>query len=180
MKSKIILILGIIFLSLTSCKENKKDEVTDEVKVDAKQNFSLDLDVICLKKDDFTLFYTEDKSISFTADKTAWRGVIASPLSQRVTMDLKGEIIPTNIRLDFGVNKDQEDIILEKFKISYYGKTFEAKGSEFFKYFIPNTFIKTEIDQVKGTVKFLKSASFSTPFFYPHQAIIDELIKITK
>jgi hypothetical protein len=97
-----------------------------------------------------------------------------------VTLDLKEEIIPTNIRIDFGINKDQGDVVLEKFKFSFYGKSFEAKGSEFFKYFIPNDSVKTEIDTKNGTVKFLKNPKkFFTPFYYPQQAVLDEIKKIT-
>lgn len=180
---KAILIFTVLAFTVISCKksETESKEETKPVAADVKQNFSVELDVISQIKDDFALYYTEDKTINFTSDKAVWSGVKGQPTSQKVILNLSEELIPTDIRLDFGINKDQEDIVLENFKLDYYGKTFQARGSDFFKYFIPNDSIKTEIDQVKGTVKFLKNPKkFMTPFFYPNQKILDEIKKITK
>jgi len=178
---KVILIFSVLAFTVVSCKKTETEN-KEEAKptADVKQNFSVELDVISQIKDDFSLYYTEDSTINFTSDKAVWTGVKAQPASQKVTLNLSEEIIPSDIRLDFGINKEQEDIVLENFKVSYYGKSFQARGSDFFKYFIPNDSIKTEIDEVKGTVKFLKnSKKFMTPFFYPNQKILDEIKKIT-
>jgi hypothetical protein len=177
MKTNFVIVATIISLIFISCKNDKKDEVAD---ADVKQNFSVDLYVVAPLDDNFSVYYTEDNTISFNGDKAVWRGVKGQPASQQVTLDLKEEIIPTNIRIDFGINKDQGDVVLEKFKLSFYGKSFEAKGSEFFKYFIPNDSVKTEIDPTKGTIKFLKNPKkFFSPFYYPQQAVLDEIKKIT-
>jgi hypothetical protein len=177
MKTNFVILATIISLTFISCKNDKKEDVT---KADEKQNFSIDLDVVAPLDDNFSVYYTEDNTINFNGDNAVWRGVKGQSDIQQVTLDLKEEIIPTNIRIDFGINKDQGDIVLEKFKLSFYGKSFEAKGSEFFKYFIPNDSVKTEIDSVKGTVKFLKNPKkFFTPFYYPQQAVLDEIKKIT-
>ena len=177
-----ILSLTMVFFLIFSCKnEDKKENNPQETDLsNVKQNFSVDLDVISNIKDDFALYYTEDGTINFNSENAVWSGVKGQPESQTVTLNLSEEIIPTDIRLDFGINKDQEDIILEKFKLNFYGKTFQARGSEFFNYFIPNDSVKTEIDEAKGTVKFLKNPKgHFTPFFYPNQTILDEIKKIT-
>lgn len=181
MMKKLVLILGVFSsLFLTSCKDESKKEGAETLE-NKKENFSVEFDVTCLKKDDFSVYYTEDNTINFTGEKAVWSGVEGKPESQKIVLDLPEQIIPTNIRFDFGMNKEQDDIILEKFKISYYGKSFEAKGSDFLKYFIQNDSIKTEIDQAKGTIKFLKNPTkHHVPFYYPHQAILDEVKKITK
>ena len=177
MKTNFVILATIISLTFISCKNDKKEDVA---KADEKQNFSIDLDVIAPLDDNFSVYYTEDNTINFNGDKAVWRGVKGQSDTQKVTLDLKEEIIPTNIRIDFGINKDQGDVVLEKFKLSFYGKSFEAKGSEFFKYFIPNDSVKTEIDTKTGTVKFLKNPKkFFTPFYYPQQAVLDEIKKIT-
>ena len=177
MKTNFVIVAAIVSLIFISCKNDKKDAVAN---ADVKQNFSVDLYVVAPLDDNFSVYYTEDNSISFNGDKAVWRGVKGQLTSQQVTLDLKEEIIPTNIRIDFGINKDQGDVVLEKFKLSFYGKSFEAKGSEFFKYFIPNDSVKTEIDPAKGTVKFLKNPKkFFSPFYYPQQAVLDEIKKIT-
>lgn len=177
MKTNFVILATIISLTFISCKNDKNG---DAAKADEKQNFSIDLDVVAPLDDNFSVYYTEDNTINFNGEKAVWRGVKGQPETQKVTLDLKEEIIPTNIRIDFGINKDQGDVVLEKFKLSFYGKSFEAKGSEFFKYFIPNDSVKTEIDTKNGTVKFLKNPKkFFTPFYYPQQAVLDEIKKIT-
>jgi hypothetical protein len=176
-------IIAIIAITLTSCKKDggsKKEDQEAIPKIETKQKFSVDLDIIASKDDNFSVYYTEDRTIAFTGEKAVWTGVIGQSESQKLTLDLPEEVIPTNIRIDFGLNKDQDDVTLEKFKLNFYGKSFEARGSAFFKYFIPNDSIKTEIDQVNGTIKFLKNPkNFSSPFYYPQQAVLDEIEKIT-
>jgi hypothetical protein len=183
MKVKFLIAVLVLSITLVSCKKDEKPSASDtEVpKETLKENFSVDLDVIALQKDDFALYYTEDNTINFTGEKAVWRGVKGQPESQTVTLELSEEIVPTDIRLDFGLNKEQGDIIVEKFKMNYYGKSFEAKGSDFLKYFVANDSVKTEIDPVKGTIKFIKNPkNFYTPFYYPQQSLLDEVAKITK
>jgi hypothetical protein len=179
---KVFFISAILALTVfASCKNESKEQEAAAPKEDVKQNFSVDLDVISNLEDNFALYYTEDGTINFTSDKAVWSGVKGQPTTQTVTLNLSEEILPTDIRLDFGINKEQGDIVLEKFKLNYYGKSFQARGSEFFKYFIPNDSVKTEINEVRGTVKFLKNPKgHFTPFFYPNVTILDEIKKITK
>ena len=180
MKSKTILILLTFFFILACKKEEKKNE-TENTKVEVPEFFSVELDVITQKEDNFAVYFTEDNTINFSGENALWSGVLAQETTQKVKVNFPEQVIPTNIRIDFGINKEQSDIVLEKFKLNYYGKSFEANGSEFLKYFIPNDSIKTEIDETKGTIKFLiNSKSYNTPYYYPQQAILDEIIKITK
>lgn len=182
MKTKFVIIAAIFSLILVSCKNDSKEEKTEEVtKQDVKENFSFEMDVVTPYKDDFTVFYTEDGTINFSGDKAVWHGAEPKSESQKIVFDLKEEIIPTNIRVDFGIVQDKGDVTLSSFKMSYYGKTFEAKGSDFLRYFIPNETLKADIDQAKGTIRFQKLPNKPyTPFFYPQQAILDEIKKITK
>jgi hypothetical protein len=176
-KSVSIIALTLLFIS---CKEEKKQE---QAKTDEPQNefFRVELDVTCPVKDDFVVYYTEDTTINFSEENAVWANVKDQTESQTVVINLPEEIIPTDIRLDFGINKEQKDIILEKFKLSFYGKSFEARGSDFLKYFAANDSIKTEVDEVKGTIKFIQNPKkYRTPFFYPQQTILDEIKKITK
>lgn len=183
MKKSLLFLIPVFFVFIvSSCKKETSTETKEETSKDInfKENFTVEFDVISLIQDDFAVYYTEDKTINFTADKAIWRGVKAQPESQKVIIEFPEEILPTNIRFDFGINENQGDIILEKFKISYYGKSFEAKGSEFFNYFVKNEAINTKIDEANGTITFLKNKEkFTTPYFYPNQPILDEIVKIT-
>lgn len=184
MKTKFILLIAFLSLVVVSCKNDTKaaDEKTDEVaQPQGKQNFSLEMDVISANKEDFSMFYTEDATINFNSEKVVWAGVPAKAGSQKVVFDLKEEILPTDIRIDFGIVQERGDVTLEKFKLNYYGKTFEAQGSDFLKYFIVNEGVQVDVDAAKGTIRFQKLANKPyTPSFYPQQAILDEIKKITK
>jgi hypothetical protein len=177
---KIVSILAFTILFL-SCKEEKKVQEPAKQEEPKKEFFSVELDVTCPVKDDFVVYYTEDNTINFNEQNTYWNSVKGQPDLQKTVFNFKEEIIPTHIRLDFGINKEQKDIILEKFKLSFYGKSFKARGSDFLKYFAANDSIKTEVDEVKGTIKFIQNPKkYRTPFFYPQQTILDEIKKITK
>ena len=129
------------------------------------------------------MYYTEDGTINFNLEHVSWSGIKGGTDSQKVIFNLSEEIIPTNIRLDFGLKKgsEQGDVTLQNVKVINYGKSFEFKGSDFLKYFIENKEVKTEINAANGTIKFLKNPSVTTtPFFYPTQLLIDEITKITK
>jgi len=183
MKTKFLIIAAAFSLAFVSCKNDKAAESevkTEAVKPVVKENFSVDLEVIAPKADDFAVYYTEDGTINFTGEKALWKGVLADPnKAQTVTVDFPMNVVPTNIRFDLGNNKQQDDLILQKFKLSYYGKTFEANGSEFFNYFSENDSIKTEVDKARGTIKFLKN-THSVPYFFPKKEVLDEISKITK
>jgi len=183
MKTKFIIVTAILSLIFVSCKNETKEtpQEAEAPKEQVKENFSLEMDVVSANKEDFSMFYTEDGTINFTADKAVWFGVEQKAGSQKVIFDLKEEIIPTDIRIDFGIVQDRGDVTLEKFKLTYYGKTFEAQGSDFLKYFIANENVKADVDAAKGTIRFQKMADKPyTPSFYPQQSILDEIKKITK
>ncbi len=183
MKTKLFTIVTFMLVIVTGCKDKEnKAENTDNGKVTAaaKQNFSLELEVEASKKDDFALYYTEDNSINFNPEMALWHGVSGADKKEKIVYDLSEEKIPTDIRLDFGMNKEQEKVIVYGIKISYYGNEFYFKGSDFFKYFIESKDFKTEIDVQNQSLKIFKNGSeYKTPFFYPRQELIDALKKIT-
>ncbi len=181
MKSRFLIVIAIFSLTLTSCKKEVKEtqEVT-EVDTNAKQNFSVEIDAITSVKDDFAVYFTEDGTNDFTGNQTAWKGIAGNGVTEKVVFDLSEEIIPTLIRLDFGMNKDQGDIIIKNIKMDYHGNNFSFQGSEFFKYFIKTEEFQTEVNPADGTLKILRGKNgFKTPYFYPTQALIDAIAKIT-
>ena len=185
MKVKFIMIAAILTVALTSCKKENETKQPGQENVEAatKQNFSVELDVVAEKDDNFALYFTEDGTIAFSLDNVAWSEVKAGSGSQKVVFNLSEEVVPTHIRLDFSLKKPEErgDITLQKVKIDFYGKSFEFKGSDFFKYFIEKAETKTEVNPADGTIKFVKDPTAkTTPFYYPTQNLIDEIAKITK
>ena len=177
MKARILLTFIVSLTLLISCKDEKKG-VGNEQPI--KENFSVELDVTVSKKDDFALYYTEDNTISFSGAQAVWRGVKGGNVDEKIVFELSEEIIPTDIRLDFGLNKEQELIELKNIKITYYGKELLIKGSDFFNYFVKEDKFKTEIDLAKGSIKFIISPdNYQTPYYYPRHELVDALKKLT-
>ena len=184
MKTRTFIIVAFIAAFFASCKNENKTEGAEGPQVEESSKFSVVVDVISEKKEDFALYFTEDGTSSFTEKGVVWSGTKEGEAgSQKVEFLLPEEIIPTHIRLDFGMKKgaEQGDVTLRNVKVSYAGKSFEFKGSDFFKYFIENKDVKTEINAADGTIKFLKNPTGTqTPFYYPTQVVVDEIAKITK
>jgi hypothetical protein len=179
MKNKIFIMLSVVTLIVASCKNNQ-DKAVNQEDISKKDFFSIDLEVIAPIQDNLTAYYTEDGTMNFAGDKAVWKGVLAQPNKvQIVTFDFPKDVAPTAIRFDLGNNKKQDDFVLQSFKLSYYGKTFRAQGSDFFNYFSQNDSIKSVVDPVKGTIKFLKN-THSVPYYFPKQALLDEISKVTK
>lgn len=185
MKAKYFIISSLLLLALTiSCKDKENNETSPEKEQAeepvVKQNFSVELDVAASKKDDFALYYTEDNSINFTDKMALWRGVEGNAKKETVFFDLSEEKIPTDIRLDFGMNKEQESVTVYNVKVSYYGNEFAFDGLDFFKYFAENKEFKTEFDVPNRALKIVKNgAEYKTPFYYPTPVLIEAIKKIT-
>ncbi len=183
MKTKLFIIASFLLLLNASCKNKEENkEATDKETTTAapvKQNFSVEVDVAASKKDDVTLYYTEDNTINFNEEMAVWHGVEGNNKKETVVFDLSEEKIPTDIRLDFGINKEQEVVSLYGVKILYYGNELYIKGADFFKFFIESKDFKTEFGG-DGSLKFLKNGpEYKTPFYYPRQELIDALKKLT-
>lgn len=184
MKTNFFIVVAVFSIVFSSCKKEANNPTQESTaKVEEKQNFSVAVEVVTDKNDDFPLYYTEDGTIKFDGEHAVWAGVKGQPAAQTVELNLSEEIIPTHVRLDFGIKKgeDQGDVTLKKFKMSYYGKSFEINGSDFLKYFIKNDSVQTVIDEVKGTITIKKNPkSQLNRFYYPQQSILDEIQKMTK
>jgi hypothetical protein len=173
---------GIVYLLvLTSLFSCKNEEKSSEKKIEAKQCFSATFDVVCETKDDFTVYYTETGTNEFKGELAVWGGVKGGNIDEKIVIDLPEEIIPTNIRVDFGIKPDRKDVLLKKLKFDFYGNSFEIKGSDFFNYFVEREDDKTEVDPAAGTVKFIKTPSQTEgSYYYPRQELLDKIKQITK
>ncbi|MEO5777761.1 MAG: hypothetical protein ABIQ27_12720 [Flavobacterium sp.] len=181
---KIRVLIGLLSLSLVfSCQnkteENKKD--TEATVTPEQQIFNVEMDVKAETADDFALYYTQDNSIDFSDKQVIWRGVKGGMATERITFNLPENVLPTNIRIDFGIKKDSKDVTLERFKIEYLNKTIEVKGSEFLYYFMVNDKVQALPDPEKGTITFKKKTEFpaETYYYYPSPALNDTIKVLT-
>jgi hypothetical protein len=183
MKTKSFITSILIITILFSCKKDEKSSEETIIEDTIKKNefFSVNLKLQFPLNDSFVAYYTEDNTINFDENKAVWLEVKGSNEFQEITFNFKEEVIPTHLRLDFGINKDQKEVVLEKIKIDFYGNNFEIRGSDFLNYFNENKSIKTEIDQVNGSIKFIQNEdTFNPILFYPNEKMLEEIAKITK
>lgn len=181
MRTKFIASL-LVASALFSCnnKETKPAEAQAK-KEEVSQDFKVTLDVNVSKDDSFHLYYTEDGSTNFTEESSVWAEFKAKPNSnQTIVFKLPENTIPTQMRLDFGVNKDQENIQINNFTMEYAGKSFNAAGMKFFNYFTPNL-ENTKVDKEKGLIIPVKGKDqYFGPSFYPMPDLAKEIAVLAK
>lgn len=174
------LLLSVLFIS---CKnENKEEQVIDSTKpkVEILENFNVIIDASASKNDNFSMYFSEDGTGNFSEQNAVWRDVKGGGENQKILFDLTEEKIPTNIRLDFGLNKEQDSVVINSIKVNYYANSFEFKGSDFFLYFNKDEQFKYNINPSKGTLTLYKQdVEYKTPFFYPTQLTNDKVKEIT-
>lgn len=177
MKTKFI---TIIFLSLflTNCKKENKDEIaTKEVDVDI---FKVELNLTSTKDDNICLLYTEDGSIDFTNGGTVWQNLKASKAPQKVTFFLPKDVYPTQLRFDFGFNKDQEDILISAINFEFNNNKREVIGSEMRLLFRPDD-SKCTFDETGLIKPLIIDGVKQSPSLYPQEenlkVVLEGLVK---
>lgn len=168
MKTKVLSFLTVMVLVFSGCKNEKSVDTLEVKKTEVvDKNFKAILKVIVKKDDDFSLFYTEDGSTDFK-EAPLWMHVKGSANEQEVTFNLPEDVIPTQLRLDFGMKQDQEDITFKSFKFDYMGKTFEKSGAEIAIYFTPDL-TKCTFDPATGIIQaVVKNGKREYPSLYPN------------
>lgn len=180
MKLKSLCVAIAVLFVFSGCKNEGKEEVLKkETAQGFEPNFTIKVEAKVSTKDDFAAYYTEDKSNNFDGSKAVWIGIDAGDNFQVVKLNLPQEIVPTNIRLDFGINKDQQNISIQKITMSYQGMSFEIKGDKFFEYFIDTKEFPAVVNPTKGSLEIkYEAGKFKTPYFYPNEKLLNEIQNI--
>lgn len=168
----------LLVLFFVSCKKegevkNEKENTTNEKVVN--DFFVIKLDVKGKKDDTFHVYYTEDKSLNFDESKTAWAEFISE--SNNVVnfkYNLPKDVLPNQLRLDFGVN-NKDGISINNVEITYKTKTFNIPGAQVNNYFRPNE-LCTVFDKTSNTFKPLKAGDNIS--LYPTENLSVELEKL--
>lgn len=180
MKTNLIILLFSMSI-LFSCKNDKTESNTEAEKKETVDNvFKVTVNVIAKKNDDFCLLYTEDGSINFTQG-SVWQNLKGNENEQQVVFNLPKDVYPTQLRIDFGMNKEQEDITLKGIICEYNGKKKEIRGNDLGLLFRPDD-SKCTFDSSTGIIKaIIKDGQKQSPSFYPQEANLGpELIKLAK
>lgn len=178
MKTKYVAALAVLAFTAFSCK-NKAEAESIVVAPPVKDNFIVEMDVVGSVKDDFTVYYTEDGTNNFEGLQAAWVGFKGDGSEEKLVVELPKNVIPTNIRLDFGINEARKDVVLKRLVFKYHEKTFGITGADFMNYFIKND-VPTEVDANSGAIKFIKLEDRKIgTFFYPRQELLDQIKLMT-
>lgn len=150
---KTILLFSLCFL--TSCIKDKADT-----------SYKMCIDVVMKQDDSIQVFYTSDGSINFNETQSFWTKVKGSSKNKEVMLTFPDTVVPNQVRIDFGRNKNQDDIVLNKIQFSYKGNSFEAKGKEIYNYFWADTSY-TVLDRDFGLLKRKVKGQLNGPSLYP-------------
>ena len=180
MKTRIILSVLLVTILFTGCKNEEKGKPNEEPNEEAvlSKNVIVTLDLTIKKDDDLQVYYTDKTSTDFNEKESIWQHVKGSEVPQKVVFNLPEDAFPTMVRIDFGVNKDQEDIILSGVGFEYLGKNFIVNSGLLPNYFRPQT--ETNIDFNTGIIKaIVKDGKRVEPALFPHEVPLSkELVKL--
>ena len=144
MKLKNVLFSLLVTVTLFSCKNEEKKE-TDQVAIQTavldKNIFTVTLTAVVKKDDSFQLFFKNDDAAPFEDKKSLFVEFKGSEQPQDIVFRLPEDEIPNFLRLDFGVNKNQSEVVIKNFKIDYLDKKIEIAGKDFSAYFYGNDLV---------------------------------------
>lgn len=151
MRTTLIVLLFLLF----SCSQTKKN-----------LEFVLHLDFVMKQNDSIHIYYKKDGTINFNEKESFWIPVEGQNKNQNLEIPFPEKTLPNQVRIDFGRNRNQDDIILNKIEFSYKGNSFEAKGKEIYNYFWADT-SSTVLDRDFGLLKRKVKGQLNGPSLYP-------------
>ena len=176
MKNKNILVVLFGLFVFIGCKNNNSNDGGKSEAQKTIKPFTVTLRVVVKKDDDFCVLYTEDGTINFGSNGI-WKSVKGSENEQLIPFELPSDVIPTELRLDFGIKPEQTDVILKSVILEYKDKRREITGSELALFFRAdeNT---CKFDANTGIVKAnLKNGVRQNPSLYPGELIVKQEIE---
>ena len=117
-KFKLIFLI-IVSTIIVSCKNSKRTN-----------SLIMNIDAVIQNTDSINVYYTNSNKINFSDTQSFWTKVHGNKKNQNIQITFPDSIQPKQIRLDFGRNTKQQDIVLNKITFSYKNKIFSAKGKE--------------------------------------------------
>lgn len=109
----------------SSLNPNEKLENTFEVHLNAKINLN----------DEFRIYYTTQKDPNFSENQVVRTKVFGFEEYQTIVYKLPKDDYPTNLRFDFGFNKNQKPLQLNNLTLLMHKKQITISGSELTDYF---------------------------------------------
>jgi hypothetical protein len=184
MKTKKILLAVLTIFTLASCKNEAETKEAEAQTTELKETFDVSFNLVVAKDDTFTLYYTEDNSLNFGDDRSVRSVVKGSDKPQDVLFKLPADVLPTQIRFDFGDNKEQGGIVMNSLSAKYNGSIFNAdfkSSADGVKHFFYLLDEQIGYDAATSTIMPLKPANKGyDPLMWSNQLLSEELVKLYK
>lgn len=145
----------IVFLFFFNCENNSKTN-----------QLVIDIDAVIQKTDSINVYFTRNKEVNFTETQSFWTRVTGNKKNQKIQIVFPDSILPKQIRLDFGRNLSQNDVVLNKMDFTYKNKSFSVKGKEIFYIFRVDQ-NNTVVDKLNGSIKRKNPKQINGPSLYP-------------
>lgn len=129
-------------------------------------SLKIDIDAVIQKPDSIAIYYTSTKSVEFYGEASYWLKVNGSKKNQRISFVFPDSIQPKQIRLDFGRNISQKEVILNKMDFTYKNKSFSVKGKEILYIFRVDE-NNTVVDKRNGSINRKNPKQINGPSLYP-------------
>jgi len=154
---KIIKLLSVLIISLlfSNCEKNSNTN-----------QLVLNIDAVVQETDSINVYYTKNKGIEFTDKQSFWTKVTGSKKNQDIKIVFPDSVQPKQIRLDFGRNIAQKDIVLNKIDFAYKNKNFSVKGKEIFYVFRIDE-NNSVLDKLNGSIRRKNPKQINGPSLYP-------------
>lgn len=175
------LFLAVVTVACKSDKESKGEDKKDSTELAPTYDVSFNL--VVPKDDTFQLFYTEDGSIVFGDDRSVRSIIKGSDAAQEVIFKLPQDVLPTNIRLDFGDNPEQGNIVVKSMKLSYMNNSFQkafGPNEQITHYFYPQE-TQIKVNEATSTIELLKpKGQAHDPLMWSNELLSEEIVKLYK
>lgn len=179
MKSKSFFLTLLMALFLVSCKGDNQPKTEETPKEEVKKfGFVITLNAVVPKNDNFELIYRETEQMPYEEATLVSTAVTGSPEPQNIVFGVAESDVPNFIRLDYGTNKEQGEILIKSLTIDYHGKKFVMNGKEFFNYIMINTTnLKADLEKVSLT-PFVSADGGYDPMSYSEKPLFEEIQKL--
>lgn len=126
----------------------------------------LNIDAVIQKTDSINVYCTKNKGIDFTDKQSFWVKVLGNKKNQNIQIVFPYSVFPKQIRLDFGRNILQNDVVLNKMDFAFKNKSSSLKTKEIF-YTLSIDENNSILDKLNRSIKRKKPNQINGPSLYP-------------
>jgi hypothetical protein len=179
MKTKVILLALVVFSVLSSCKDDKtKDGLNEPV---ASNQFKITLNATVKKDDSFQLFFNESTfDTPYKEENSILAEVKGNEVAQDIVFVLPENVIPNYLRLDIGLNENQEGMTINNVKIQYLQKEYNLKGNSIFDNFTITDCIEVKDKNTGAIITKKNKNGVYDPIFYTGDILKAEIQNLIK